>query len=167
MDKAKDFEKGWKEYKAKRNQEIEELAKVLCVNRKPLKCKDCVIRGMCEFKETAKEVYDAGYRKIDENSVVLTREEAEQVYGTVKNHGELLKDLQEAKSVFEKEMEEAQKEFVKQLEEDEKEIRKETAEKFAREFINDILPKIMNGHSEKALQIAMAMENYCKEFTGD
>ena len=42
---------------------------------------------------------------------------------------------------------------------------KETAEKFARGFINDILPKIMNGHSEKALQIAMAMTNYCNEIT--
>ena len=78
MDKAKDFEKGWKEYKAKRNQEIEELAKVLCVNRKPLKCKDCVIRGMCEFKETAKEVYDAGYRKIPKGVVVLTPAERDE-----------------------------------------------------------------------------------------
>jgi hypothetical protein len=79
----------------------------------------------------AKDIYNAGYRKIPEGGVVLTKEEAEQVYGTVKNHGELLKDLQEAKSVFEKEMEEAQKEFVKHFEEHEKELRKETAEKFA------------------------------------
>ena len=96
-----------------------------------LSCKECILQGDCMPYSYAEGAYNAGYRKIPEGAVVLTKEEAGQVYGTVKAHGKLLKDLREAKAVFEKEMEEAKKEFVKQFEEHEKELRKETAEKFA------------------------------------
>ena len=84
MDKAKDFEKGWEEYKAKRKQEIEEMAKdFLEIDvYQDDKCKRCV-RYICSdkcddecFAEIcAKYFYNLHYRKIPENSVVLTREE--------------------------------------------------------------------------------------------
>jgi hypothetical protein len=120
----------------KKKQMIEEMARdfgnaIYRCNEHSTCCKACILGGVCVPYKYARGAYNAGYRKIPEGGVVLTKEEAEQVYGTVKNHGELLKDLQEAKSVFEKEMEEAQKEFVKHFEEHEKEVRKETAEKFA------------------------------------
>jgi hypothetical protein len=115
------------------NEMVEEMAKGMCehcIENEEFTCS--IAPQPCVFAKTfAENLYNAGYRKIPEDAVVLTREEAEQVCGTVKAHGELLKYLQEAKSVFEEEMKEAQKEFVKRLEEDEKEIRKETAEKFA------------------------------------
>lgn len=60
-----------------KQKQIEELAKVLCTNKRPLNCKDCVIRSMCTFKDWANELYNAGYRKIPENAVVLTREDFE------------------------------------------------------------------------------------------
>ncbi len=49
-----------------KEKQIEEMAKVICPNKKPLKCADCVIRGMCNTKETATEIYNAGYRKQSE-----------------------------------------------------------------------------------------------------
>ena len=63
MDKAKDFEKGWEEYKAKKKQEIEEMEK------------DIVRSEGLDVHGKAKYLYDLGYRKIPENAVVLTREE--------------------------------------------------------------------------------------------
>lgn len=88
----------------------------------------------------AEDLYAEGYRKIHENAVVLMEEE------------------------LDKKIEPFRLEIIA-LCKDLVQTRKETAEKFARGFINDILPKIMNGHSEKALQIAMAMTNYYNEIT--
>ncbi len=65
MDKAKDFEKGWEEYKARIKQEIEEIEK------------DIVRSAGLGVHEKAKYLYDLGYRKIPENAVVLTKEEFE------------------------------------------------------------------------------------------
>lgn len=114
-----------------KQKQIEEMAKIMLnegVNVEKIFPSDALKDSLYRIHlEDATYLYNAGCRKIPENAVVLTNEEYEQVCGTVKAHGELLKDLQEAKSVFEEEMEEAQKEFVKQFEENEKEIRKKTA----------------------------------------
>lgn len=96
----------------------------------------------CFAKKSAEYFYNLGYRKIPENAVVLTNDE----FWALSNK-------------FSK------KELDEIVEFHKKKTRKETAEKFAKGFINDILPKIMNGHNEKALQIAMAMTNYCQEIT--
>ena len=144
-------------------------------------------KEICPCYKNAVENYKQGYRKIPENAVVLTeerlkaiieeeykkslkgkvvltKEEAEQVYRTVKAHGELLKDLQEAKSVFEEEMEEAQKKFVKQLEEAEKEIRKETAEKFAERLKAECFD---GGIDDKRVAVSFSrLDEIAMEFTG-
>ena len=67
MDKAKDFEKGFEEYKAEKKQEIEELEKDIS--------KD--LQGVLEteIKSLARVLNKLGYRKIPENAVVLTEEE--------------------------------------------------------------------------------------------
>jgi hypothetical protein len=168
-----------------KQKQIEEMAQ--CKNSFGITCNECYTKA-CDRYSLAKELYNAGYRKIPENAVVLTREEAEQVYGTVKNHGELLKDLQEAKSVFEKEMEEAQKEFVKQFEEHEKEVRKETAEKFAERAKavlikaydayealairnlkkdDDIMYQHWKGEATATQKSIDLMDKICKEITGE
>lgn len=118
----------------------------------------------CDYCKIAEFLINAGYRKIPEGAVVLTKEEAKQVYGTVKAHGELLKDLQEAKSVFEKEMEEAQKEFVKQFEEHEKEVRKETAEKFA-EMASEAFNAVSCEFDDRDWYQNM-LDEICKEIIG-
>ena len=79
MDKAKDFEKGWEEYKAKKKQEIEEMARTTCnYNAKNFEsCVECIKGGLlsCDRLVQAEKLYNAGYRKIPENAVVMTREE--------------------------------------------------------------------------------------------
>jgi hypothetical protein len=60
MDKqAKDFEKGWEEYKEKKAKAIEEIYNDLCWI-----CED-------DYKDIAKGLVNAGYRKIPEGAVVF------------------------------------------------------------------------------------------------
>lgn len=71
--KAKDFEKGWEEYKAKKQQEIKEMAQDIacgCVDLVESSCGDtpCYV---C----IARKLKDKNYRKIPENAVVLNQEE--------------------------------------------------------------------------------------------
>ena len=73
MNKQKDFEKGWEEYKAKKKKAVEEIGQDIadicsdmalnCCGSTP--CYACI----------AKRLERKGYRKIPENAVVLTREE--------------------------------------------------------------------------------------------
>lgn len=81
------------------------------------------------FDEFAEKLYNAGYRKILEGAVVLTREEAETIYRTLKANEEFIFDLQEATMGCKKEIEEAQEVAVKEIEEYVQQARKETAEK--------------------------------------
>ena len=77
MDKQKDFEKGWEEYKAKCKKEVEELGQDIadicsdmalnCCGNTP--CYACI----------AKRLERKGYRKINKNAVVLTRGEYEEL----------------------------------------------------------------------------------------
>ena len=67
-----------------KQKQIEEMAKVYCQNG--FKCgENCQTNG-CRVYEVCTELYNAGYRKIPEGSVVLTREE----------HISMLKDLAES-----------------------------------------------------------------------
>ena len=127
MDKAKDFEKGWEEYKAKRKQEIEEMAKVLCINDNFV-CETCPSENECFNYKHAKQLYDAGYRKIPENAVVLTEEELTE------------RDYERYNLGYETHRQESQKRedyietlshHINDLENALLIVRKETAEKFA------------------------------------
>lgn len=73
MDKAKDFEKGWEEYKEKSKQEIKEMIGII----------QNAVGGCAEHwaKLIAEELHKNRYRKkeIPENAVVLTREEYEKL----------------------------------------------------------------------------------------
>lgn len=78
MDKQKDFEKGWEEYKVKRKQEIEELESAIYDNYSD------------DTKFMATALYNAGYRKIPKNAVVLTREEYNELVNLQQTHSEEL-----------------------------------------------------------------------------
>ena len=85
-------------------QMIEEMAQ--CKNEYGFICCDCVYRKSCERYSLAEELYNAGYRKIPEGSVVLTREEHQkylafkliepQVRGCLDRERELEKRLETA-----------------------------------------------------------------------
>lgn len=94
MDKAKDFEKGWEEYKAKKKQEIEEMARTTCnYNAKNFEsCVECIKGGLlsCDRLVQAEKLYNAGYRKIPENAVVITREEYDELVNLQQTHSEEL-----------------------------------------------------------------------------
>ena len=57
-------------------QMIEEMAQ--CKNFNGYTCKSCGVKNACDRYILAEELYNAGYRKIPENAVVLTREEYEE-----------------------------------------------------------------------------------------
>lgn len=101
MDKQKDFEKGWEEYKEKKKQEIEEMYQDFLnfkfQNSSP---------ETFSYKGLVEHLHRAGYRKIPKGAVVLTREEYDELTLT-------------KQSIFD------------MLEERDDKARKETAEKFA------------------------------------
>ena len=75
---AKDFEKGWEEHKAKKWQEIKEIAQDIacsCVDLVESSCVD-VPCYVC----IARKLKDKNYRKIPENAVVLTDKKDIQQY---------------------------------------------------------------------------------------
>ena len=113
-----------------KQKQIEEMAKVICTHINP--CENCTEYdfGYCKFLGWCEKLYNAGYRKIPENAVVLTREEykahkklAEAVYegGAFDHYDNVIKSA----NILFKER--------KNLIED---TRKETAEKFAKEAKN-------------------------------
>lgn len=55
-----------------KQKEIKEMAKTYCQNG--FKCDDSCQTNGCRVYEVCTELYNAGYRKIPENAVVLTRE---------------------------------------------------------------------------------------------
>ena len=101
-----------------KQKQIEEMAKIIRVN-----CGEC---NTCKYLDelhcadllSAEELYNAGYRKIPENAVVLTREEYEKL-GFVKK-------------VFGSDDQVTASKIVKMMYIADKRARKETAEKFAR-----------------------------------
>ena len=98
MDKAKDFEKGFEEYKAKKKQEIEELGQDIYDNCPDLCENGC--GGKPCYKCIAEALHRDNYRKIPENAVVLTREEYQMLNYFNHRGEELLK--QERKETAEK-----------------------------------------------------------------
>ena len=73
MDKAKDFEKGFEEYKAKKKQEIEELGQDIYDNCPDLCENGC--GGKPCYKCIAEALHRDNYRKIPEDAVVIEKSE--------------------------------------------------------------------------------------------
>lgn len=97
-----------------KQKQIEEMAKVYCQNG--FKCEENCQTNGCRVYEVCTELYDAGYRKIPENAVVLTGEE----YKTLLDSG----GWHEGYCIGRTEAEKGIPALKKY-------IRKETAEKFA------------------------------------
>ena len=56
-----------------KQKQIKEMAKIYCQNG--LECDNLCQTNGCRLYEVCTELYNAGYRKIPENAVVLTEEE--------------------------------------------------------------------------------------------
>lgn len=140
------------------DKQIEEMAKIYCQNG--FKCEENCQTNGCRVYEVCTELYTAGYRKISENAVVLTREEHQrylaykiiepQIRGCLdrevkleKQVRELGKELNLAKSVLSYDDERPLEKWAEHL-------RKETAEKFAERVkmafyyeFDELIPSIM------------------------
>lgn len=113
-----------KELQEKQKQ-IEEMARVMCYyNAKNFDSCTVCRKGLwsCGMLENAERLYNAGYRKIPEDAVVLTRERHEELEKAVDS-------VQVAVSSFTR-LETLYKIKCKELELAEEKARKETAEKF-------------------------------------
>lgn len=91
-------------------------------------CKD----NQCDHYEVCERIYNAGYRKIPENAVVLTKEEYEKI--TYENEVYLMEARKVCQMEVETrhELEKLKRDFDYNLVQERKQIRKETAEKFAK-----------------------------------
>ena len=119
MDKQKDFEKGFEEYKAKRKREIEEMIGII----------QGVVGGCAEHwaKLIAEELHKNRYRKSPENAVVLTREEYKAI--NLDNAVDMLREIQrqarkETAEKFAKRLKEALGEFFDDSEDNDGKISK-------------------------------------------
>lgn len=161
-----------------KQKEIEELAKFLCKNASPCSLvdwDDCERKGDCgRVSMQAKVLVEAGYRKIPENSVVLTREEYEKL--------KLFEERVRSGVCF------TQKEWFDYCQKDsnertsllikaKKDTRKETAEKFARLVEFHSVSTMQDGieyFTISALglkeilheEFGIPYDEICKEFTG-
>ena len=74
-----------------KEQQIEEMAKIYCKNEF-LCSKGCQTNG-CRVYEVSEALYNAGYRKIDDNCAVITKDELKQYKAqAVKEFAEKLKN---------------------------------------------------------------------------
>lgn len=106
------------------------LAKVICTHINP--CKNCTEYdfGYCKFLGWCEKLYNAGYRKIPEDAVVLTREE----YEKLKNES-IDKFFNEDDKFFKAEFADMKDKCVRRINKDyAKKVRKETAEKLLDEI---------------------------------
>ena len=143
MDKAKDFEKGFEEYKAKKKQEIEELGQDIYDNCPDLCENGC--GGKPCYKCIAEALHRDNYRKIPEGAVVLTR-----------------KDREEFNELYRSALQRAEK-WEKLCGIKIKETRKETAEKFAERLKTECFD---GGIDDKRVSVSFSrLDEICKEIT--
>lgn len=165
---------------------IQEMARIFIkASCKGSECEKCLfIDSVEEAKETCvclKAFYKAGYRKIPENAVVLTREEYEE-YLVYKIMGEQVKGWYDREKKLEKQVRELDKELnlaksvlsygdERPLEKWAEHLRKETAEKFAEktnQVINAYRKKV--GEDEyvvDARRLIFEVNETLKEITGE
>jgi hypothetical protein len=60
-----------------KEKQIEEMAQ--CKNFSGMTCSECKVRAGCDRYTLAEELYEQGYRKLPEDSVVLSREELNKI----------------------------------------------------------------------------------------
>ena len=126
-------------------QMIEEMAQ--CKNFNGYTCKSCGVKNSCDRYILAEELYNAGYRKIPENAVVLTREE-QQRYAAYKIIEPQIRGCLDRERELEKRLDT---------------IRKVTAEKFA-----ERLKEKMDNQQYILLPTATVkymIDEICKEIT--
>lgn len=105
--------------------QIEEMAKIICCMPKVVDCKKCIEQDgfhKCSAIRAGRELSGAGYRKIPDGAVVMTKYE----YERLKNKSMLIADIglcDELKKKIDEEMER----FEKSVEIEVDKIRKETA----------------------------------------
>jgi hypothetical protein len=125
---------------------------------------DTQFKGDC--RSIARDLYNAGYRKIPENAVVLTREE----YDSVKDSVDLLREYESVSNSLIK-----SNELCRKLVEDKKELKrqlkqagKETAEKFA-VMLKGSLDISVEGYSTSEVinEIEDKIDEICKEIIGE
>ena len=131
-----------------KQKQIEEMAQ--CKNFNGYTCSSCGVKLACDRYILAEELYNAGYRKIPKDNVVLTREE----YDEYEKCKDLLKQYIDGELINEDT-------FALQVEEL-KLLRKEMVEKFAERVkmafyyhFDELIPSIM----------ADKIDEICKEIT--
>ena len=148
------------------DKQIEEMARILCPCSKS-SCDSCIQNGVeCIGYREARAFYNAGYRKIPENAVIINKDEnpclscpvPEDVQrdvdcSTICGAVRLGIDWQNQCKVLVKES----KQIIKEL----KQARKETAEKFAEEAKKEAFVSFMGEPIIRASKI----DEICKEFT--
>lgn len=95
-----------------KQKQIEEMAKTYCQNG--FKCGDNCQTNGCRVYEVCTELYNAGYRKISENVVVISRAEYNDLKGLEKHFDDyLIKEIVETrKETAEKFAEKVSKAFI-------------------------------------------------------
>ena len=161
MDKAKDFEKGWEEYKAKQKQEVENIAKEVYENSQYSKVMST---------EIARYIVKNNYRKIPEGSVVIDKNEnpclscpvPEDIQrnvdcSTICGSVRLGIDWQNQCKVLVKENKRVRKECTQ--------VRKETVEKIMNDISGDVLIVDTKEYGKIEVVPFERLDEICKEFT--
>lgn len=152
------------------DKQIEEITKELCPHYYKGECyyetnevSDCNCE--CEFDWAVKKLLNAGYRKIPENAVVLTKEEYEKL-------GLFVETVQEYETVNGQLLLVKERKAVKKLPTDIVEfVRKETAEKFAERLKEELENRsLIEGYDLEDLEfdgetIQECIDKICKEIT--
>ena len=118
-----------------KQKQIEEMAHNLCLNERD--CEDCERNGVCLAYSTATIIYNAGYRKIPEGAVVLTKFEYDEMLADVTaSKKKLARIIDSAKS-------KGQKETAKEILNTVKELHTEnTGEEFGCDWLGTQLIKL-------------------------
>lgn len=134
-----------------KQKQIEDMAKVICTHI--TSCKDCTEYdfGYCKFLGWCKKLYNAGYRKIPENAVVLTEGE----YNDLK----IAKDFDYGYYNGENNMT-SYYENIRLPE-----VRKEIAEKYHAEM-EKAIESVPNATKEFVVAWKSKNDEICKEITG-
>lgn len=142
-----------------------EMAKFTCRNQNSCYKGDCIGSEICAVRENCKKLYNAGYRKIHENAVVLTEERLKAIIE------EEYKNALKGKVVLTMEEYQMLNYFNHRGEELLKQERKETAEKFAERLKSLVFERNCNeDYDWEDVQVdgqifIECVDEICKEFT--
>lgn len=144
-------------------QMIEEMARHLCLSWKNMydSCEQCTEKLCCTYLEVAEELTKAGYRKIPEGLVVLTREELDKKYVSISMY-ELAKAFHNEKCA---EFEKLCYDYNK-LKTEQEQARKETAENFAERLKARYMPPIKKWDEISIGCLFYDIDEICKEISG-